>query len=693
LKLSDIPKVNRIGLLLFFSALGICPLRAQDPSSAVIEKAGNIITIMEKLHVDPIRNDSILSDRIYSLFTEYLDPRCMILKSEDLNEFAQYRYTMATLIRSGETTFLTNMAGVYFRQVKMSLDVIDKISANGISVNRPDSILITGEFRAAQSESEWQLNWDRMFRLRILGRYYHELMGKEGNVPDSMVMRVAKELRCILEPRLGETDPLAPYVETRFLQAVAAAYDPHSGYMSRSRKKEFDNQLSTSSLSFGLYFEDDENGNIQLLSPVPGSVAWHSGEIYGEEKLLSLVLNGTAIDLICRDADDVNALMDSERYTEGQFEIQRTDGTKVKVLLVKEELETEDNIIKSLVLDGERKIGYILIPSFYSEWGSVYRIGCANDVAKEILKLKAEGIEGLILDLRYNGGGYLLEALELTGIFVDVAPVLIQVSSFGKPMIMKDVNRGRAYDGPVVVLVNGLSASASEVFAGAMQDLKRGIVVGNRTFGKATGQSTLPLDPRIVSDSLLRNDYTAVNDFVHVTVGRIFRITGTTNQYRGVIPDIEFPDAWESYAYRESSEKYALLPSVTEKRASRRDTMDLHLSQLKKLSAERLSNNGMTERFVQFRDSLSAIPKTTYAPLMPALFDAYLKAEDLREPVWPESAGTAFKVAHHQFDEDVLQMDAFRKEMELNLMEDVQYDPMVEESYWILNDLLHTLGK
>src|SRR6185295_15214954 len=180
--------------------------------------------------------------------------------------------------------------------------------------------------------------------------------------------------------------------------------------------------------------------------------------------------------------------------------IKKADGSERSVSLWKEKREEDDddNKVKSFLLKGSKTIGFLSLPAFYEDWENEKGInGCANDVAKEILKLKKESIEGLILDLRYNGGGSMQEAVELAGIFVDAGPVGQYKTREAKVYTLKDVNRGTIYDGPLMVLVNGYSASASEMVAGTLQDYNRAVIVGSPTYGKATAQVVLPMDTTI----------------------------------------------------------------------------------------------------------------------------------------------------------------------------------------------------
>jgi carboxyl-terminal processing protease len=246
--------------------------------------------------------------------------------------------------------------------------------------------------------------------------------------------------------------------------------------------------------------------------------------------------------------------------------VKKADGTTRQVALHKERLEEqedeEEDKVKSYILQGDRKIGYISLPAFYSDWEGTLGInGCANDVAKEIIKLKKENIEGLMIDLRYNGGGSLQEAVELSGIFIDAGPVAqLKYKLEPKPETLKDAVRGTIYDGPLLLLVNGFSASASEMVAAVMQDYHRALIVGSPTYGKATAQIVLPLDTTINLENL--NGKTVASSYIKLTTSRLFRVNGTTAQAHGVQPDIVLPDLTDAVPEREVNEKYALPPTT-----------------------------------------------------------------------------------------------------------------------------------
>lgn len=230
---------------------------------------------------------------------------------------------------------------------------------------------------------------------------------------------------------------------------------------------------------------------------------------------------------------------------------------------MQKELATGDDEerVKSFILKGSNTIGYIYLPAFYEDWeaNNDGLNGCANDVGREIIKLKKENINGLILDMRYNGGGSVSEAAELTGIFIDAGPVAQEKSRGARVNTIKDMDRGTIYDGPLVILVNGYSASATELMAGALQDYNRAIIIGSPTYGKATMQVVLPMDTTVTPENFSQIQ---TDDYLKITISKLYRITGATAQFKGVQPDIVVPDILDAYITKEANEPFAIRPTV-----------------------------------------------------------------------------------------------------------------------------------
>jgi len=222
--------------------------------------------------------------------------------------------------------------------------------------------------------------------------------------------------------------------------------------------------------------------------------------------------------------EELEEVLDRSNLSALELTVRQSKGLRKTVVLKKEKIETEENTVKGFVLNGIKKIGYLSLPGFYTRWGEDGSSSCANDVAAEIIKLKGENIDGVILDIRSNGGGSLKEAIDMAGIFIDEGPLVMMTDKIGRITTLKDVNRGTVYDGPLVILINGQSASASEILAAAIQDYHRGIVVGGASFGKATGQVVFSLDPDNHQPTTIQPNQSNAFGYATVTLDRLYRV-------------------------------------------------------------------------------------------------------------------------------------------------------------------------
>jgi carboxyl-terminal processing protease len=335
---------------------------------------------------------------------------------------------------------------------------------------------------------------------------------------------------------LHGADGFENYAGRVFIQSLSLCFDPHSLYFSPVEMQNFVEAISSQGFHFGFRLDEDLKGNVVVAGIVPGSPVWKSGEVFVGDVIDALAWQGKAkVDALMLGIEEVEAVLMESNHDILELYLRSATGQTKKVLLKKELQENDDNIVRSTMLNGEAKIGYIALPDFYSNWEEAGGAKCANDVAREILKLKKEGIKGLMLDLRYNGGGSLLEAVAMAGIFIDAGPMGLLKDKLGEVVTYKDLNRGTVWDGPLLILVNGYSASASEFVAAALQDYNRALIVGSRTFGKGTSQNMFSLEAgkSAVNFSAVGKSKTG---YATITTEKAYRITGKTVQYNGITP-------------------------------------------------------------------------------------------------------------------------------------------------------------
>jgi carboxyl-terminal processing protease len=301
----------------------------------------------------------------------------------------------------------------------------------------------------------------------------------------------------------------------------------------------------------------NEDGNIKIATLVTGSPAWKSKQVQVGDIILK-VAQGTEepVDLTGFDTEDAVKLIRGKLGTEVRLTLKKTDGSTKIVIIIRDEIITEETFARSLVVESNnKKIGFIYLPEFYADWERPNGARCAIDVAKEIIKLKEQNVQGIVMDLRNNGGGSLYDVVQMVGYFIQDGPIVQVKDRDGNPNILRDRDKSIMYDGPLAIMVNEFSASASEIFAAAIQDYKRGVIIGSTsTYGKGTVQRIIPLEG---SNNIISNNNQDLGT-VKLTLQKFYRINGGSTQLRGVTPDIVIPDQLEYLKYREKDNPDAL---------------------------------------------------------------------------------------------------------------------------------------
>ena len=288
--------------------------------------------------------------------------------------------------------------------------------------------------------------------------------------------------------------------------------------------------------------------------------AWKSGDVRVDDEIVKIAQgNAEPVDVTGYAVTDaVKLIRGAKKGSEVRLTIRKIDGTLKVVSLMRDEIKIDDTFAKSVIINGDHKIGYIYLPEFYINFDDPNGAKCSDDVAKELQKLKAENVEGIIIDLRGNGGGSLPEVVKMAGLFIEDGPVCIVKGREDKPYQWKDKDKSITYSGPLTVMVDEFSASASEIFAAAIQDYKRGIIVGSTsTYGKGTVQRNIPLNPESDNPLTVNNKADDLGS-IKLTLQKFYRINGGATQLKGVTPDVILPDRFEYLKFREKDNPSAL---------------------------------------------------------------------------------------------------------------------------------------
>lgn len=580
--------MRKLFFILSFVTGSVC-LNAQSFDNTV-QNAFLISRMADKFHIQPRPLDDDLSIRVYTGLLDELDGERIFFLQEDIKKLAVWRLQLDDEIRNKQSGFLSQITGIYRQRLQQADTMIDHIARVPFTFSVKETLTTSEDSSWPGSLTAMHNKLYKLLKFSVLrGIASRAVLARGGSTGtgsstgagssagvggsarpsqkylDSLeqVLRkkAAEMVKRGIQRMLQNPVGVDGMIGATYCQELASAYDPHTDYFPPDVKEAFETELGNKPIAFGLTLKEDETGNVVIGRLTPGSPAFKSGGLNEGDKI-------TAIQWPDRDPIDVsNAGLTEMNHIlstplgggNAIITVKKTDGTRRQVSLYKQRLDTEDDEekVQGFVLKGSRTIGYITLPAFYSDWEDNKGVnGCANDVAREIIRLKKENIEGLILDLRYNGGGSMQEAVELSGLFIDAGPVGQVTTRDAKVYTLKDVNRGTNYDGPLVILVNGYSASASEMVAGTLQDYNRALIAGSPTYGKATAQIVLPMDTTINPETYDGQRTAAA--YIKLTTSRLYRINGGTAQLNGVKPDVQLPDPPAATPRREADEKNAL---------------------------------------------------------------------------------------------------------------------------------------
>ncbi|MEI9943856.1 MAG: carboxy terminal-processing peptidase [Chitinophagaceae bacterium] len=673
----------------------------QAQSSPFRDKAIVLKRMIEKNHYSPREVNDSFSVAVFEEMINTADPRRLLFTAPEYTQLTANRLNLDDELNGKGWVFFDLFSALYKKSLLRADTIINKIFQKPFDYNANETISSSSSrertYNFSADTKALTDRWSRYFKLLILDDVYDAmnedstkkmtfkgaLTSLEPGIKEKIKRAELKSIKKILEDPNG----YSTFVEDIYLNAIASSFDPHTNYFSTREKENFQAQLSTEVLSFGLDLEENDKGEIVIEHLVPGGPAWKSGELHKGDELLSLQWEGKqAVEINSAEIENVYDIIGESDRDRMVFKFQKPDGSIKIVLLRKEKINNEENVVKGFVLNGEKKIGYILLPGFYTEWENESGSSCANDVAKEIIKLKKEKIDGLILDVRFNGGGSLGEAIDMMGIFIEEGPLMSDKGRDNKRLTYKDPNRGTIYDGPMVLMVNGQSASASEILAGALQDYNRAVIVGSNTFGKSTMQQMFLLD----TNRLRPFTGTQDQDVIKITMKKLYRLDGESAQRKGVKPDVALPDAFDALDYRESTFQNALPSDTVKRNAYYKPLSPLPVAELSRQSNARVLPNKEFQAVNKFIEQQKQSRQQS-SRTIPLKWDSFEKWAQENEPRLVDEATVAtknFTAGNHSQDKQVIQNDPFVKEVNDTWLKNIDTDFYIQEAFLVLKDLI-----
>ncbi len=571
-----------------------------DPPGKYERILQNITGMLKEGHYSPKDINDEFSKKIFLKYFENLDPNKNIFLSDDLVSLKKHETKIDDEMKGASVEFFQAAGNVFNKRMEESELIYKEILAQPFDYTVNESIIADpakSDFPASLSDRKE--NWRKWLKYQTLDRYADllDIREKNKNEKDFVVKTDAeleKEAREKVRKIMERTFERYKFKFTEedkfnvFARTITNAMDPHTEFFPPVDKRYFDEQMSGRFFGIGASLVYDE-GNIKINTVLAGSPAWKSGEVQVGD-VITKVAQGKeeAVELTGYIVEDAVKIIRGKKGTEVKLTLKKQDGNLKTISLIRDEIIQDETFARSaIVQNGNAKLGYIYLPEFYANFDEPNGSRCYIDVANEIKKLKEEKVDGIIMDLRNNGGGSLYDVVQMVGLFIESGPVVQVKDRDGKPNILQDKNKEVLYDGPLAVMVNEFSASASEIFAAAIQDYGRGIVIGSTTtFGKGTVQRNIGLDP--TAGFLSSNSDIGT---IKLTLQKFYRVNGGSTQLKGVVSDIVLPDNYEYLKFREKDDPDALPWDEITKAPIKTWKPAYDMSGIQKLSEERLKNN------------------------------------------------------------------------------------------------------
>lgn len=657
-----------------------------------------IMSRLEHYHFQPRKIDDNFSKQVFDNFIESTDNNKLFFLKSDIKAFEIHKTNIDDQIKAGDIAFMTQVWDSFENRLKSAKGWYQEILSKPFDFNT-DETLETDEKKSdfSKNETERYNLWRKTMKLATLEKLYHKLdiQKKALEKKDSAIKQYsfdslefksrAEVLKSYTEwykrlEKFDHKDKLNAYINS-----ITELFDPHSNFFPPVIKKNFDIQMSGQFDGIGATLSERE-GYIKVESIVVGSASYKQGELKEGDMIMKVgQADAEAVDVVNMKLDDAIQLIRGKKGTEVRLTVKRTDGTIKVIPIIRDKVVIEEGFAKSVIYEtGTKKIGVIKLPSFYSSFNRREGHKSADDVRLELEKLKAEGVNGVVLDLRNNGGGSLGDAVEMAGLFIKKGPIVQIKTSGGKLDVLEDPDEDVVYSGPLVVLVNENSASASEILAAAIQDYKRGIIMGTKsTHGKGTVQTFFNLG----DNPYEQND---ADGSVKITIQKFYRINGGTTQLKGVTPDIIMPSNYDYIEYGEKELHFALgFDQIKSAVYETTNEVDKYKDVMNASNA-RIKNNPLFKAVESNAKTIGDDRKHSVMPLSLAKYEAFMKAEDIENKTYTEAVKAAHELKLQALKADINSItgDSSKLKQATEWFKGYKKDFVLEEAFNVLNEVL-----
>ena len=531
-----------------------------------------IFTALNQFHISPKNLDDTYSKSVYELYLKRLDFSKRFFLQSDIDFLDRYKYLIDDELKLGTNQFYTTSQSIFKERIAQAKKYAQVSLTQPLLRQGTEWVEFDGKKRKfCRSEKEIQNYWRQIMKEQVINQYLllvdSELSGNvKEQILDTRTLKIDKRLEKRAVEKVAKNfkqifDRLEKENEDEkkelYVNSLISVFDSHTSYFPPDQKKEFDIAISGKLEGIGAVLQE-ENGFIKVTQIVPGSPCWLEGQLKENDLILKVAQgNKDGVDVVGSRVSDVVRLIRGKKGTKVRLTVKKPSGQVLLVPIIRDVVVIEETYAKSAVITDERskkKMGYIYLPKFYRDFEDARGRNTTDDIKKEISKLLQQDVQGIIIDLRNNSGGALKDAIDMSGLFIEQGPIVQVKGRDERSFVHSDLDLSIYYKGPLLVIVNSYSASASEIFAAAMQDYRRALIVGtSSSFGKGTVQTFIDFDQTFPGIAEVFSPLGSLK----VTIQKFYRITGESTQFRGVVPDIILPD---SSAYLEVGEKHLDYP-------------------------------------------------------------------------------------------------------------------------------------
>nr|WP_317630768.1 carboxy terminal-processing peptidase [uncultured Flavobacterium sp.] len=651
--------------------------------------------VLQQAHYKPTEINDEFSKTMFDSYIESLDPSKRYFLEADITEFKKYRLALDDLMLTSDLSFFDLTYNRLMKRMKESKAIYKEVLDKPFDLNIDEKINTNYDsITYAKSASDLKERWRQQLKYGIVGSIYTaekleaDNKEKDENYKVKTFAEIEKDAREKSLKNLNDLYDIIDDLERKdwfsiYINSFTETFDPHTQYFAPDDKERFDSSMSGTLEGIGARLQK-KNDYVELNELIPGGPAWKSKEIEQGDLILKVGQGAEEpIDIGGMRLDDVVSKIKGKKGTEVRLTVKKVDGTIKVVSLIRDIVELEDTYAKTSVIDfNNKKYGVIHLPKFYINFENTKARDAFKDVALEVERLKEANVDGIIMDLRNNGGGSLQTVVDMVGLFIEKGPVVQVQSSNLRKQVLNDDNIAVQWDKPLVVLVNQYSASASEIFAAAIQDYNRGIVMGSKhTFGKGTVQNMIDLN------SLMRKNSLGDMGALKTTIQKFYRIDGGSTQIKGVESDIVLPDRmlyidtgerdmdkalpWdkiEPTSYKKLNTNFAAVIEASKNRVKQSEQFNL-IDENAKMIAERQKND------------IENLKYTTYKTQQKQLEDKIAKFKEISK------YNNKLTFSSLPYENKLIAADTTYKVKVKDWHTQLSKDVYIEEAVYVLHDL------